>query len=53
MASFSAPEPETLGHTAPPAAVHVQVWLATPEGTASTTLAPVAGTVPLLVAVTV
>ena len=53
MVSFSAALPEATGHTAPPLAVQVQLQLAMPAGSGSATTAPLAGALPLLVAVTV
>jgi len=46
--SFKLPLPDAFGHTAPPAALHVQVWLAMPAGIGSVTAVPDASTVPVL-----
>ena len=48
--SFTSPLPETFGQTAPPVALHVQVWLAMPIGAGSDTTVPAALTLPVLLA---
>ena len=48
--SFTSPVPEAFGHTAPPAALQVQVWLAMPIGAGSVITVPAALTLPVLLA---
>ena len=48
--SFKSPLPEAFGHTAPPLAAQVQVWLAMPIGAGSVTVVPAALTLPVLLA---
>jgi ABC-type transport system involved in cytochrome c biogenesis permease subunit len=47
---FTSPLPEAFGHTAPPVAAQVQVWLAMPVGAGSDTIVPAALTLPVLLA---
>src|SRR5438445_56325 len=48
--SFKSPAPEAFGQTAPPVALHVQIWLAMPVGAGSVTTVPAALTLPALLA---
>jgi len=47
---FKSPVPLAFGHTAPPLAAHVHVWLAMPVGAGSVTVVPAALTDPVLLA---
>src|SRR5438445_2491962 len=48
--AFKSPLPLAFGHTAPPLAAQVQVWLAMPVGAGSATTVPAALTDPVLLA---
>ena len=48
--SFRSPVPLAFGHTAPPVALQVHVWLAMPVGAGSVTVVPAALTDPVLLA---